>query len=244
MEGCVPKSIDLTGQVFGMLKVIRRTGRPEGAKSLNAFWLCECECGKEVPVPSDRLRRKRNPQKSCGCVKLGIKSKDLVGKKFGLLTVLDRADAPDGQRVTYWLCRCDCGEKASVSREYLEEDRKSTSPNCGCQRPRHLSTGDVAGKLTVLAVILATPDSPKKVLCLCDCGWWCVSKEYAVRTGRTKSCGCLHADAAPKNLPRGTHLQSNTPTYISWGSMKQRCLNENHDAYPRYGGRGIKICER
>lgn len=33
-------------------------------------------------------------------------------------------------------------------------------------------------------------------------------------------------------------------TYRSYDHMKQRCLNPNNHAYPRYGGRGIKICER
>lgn len=32
--------------------------------------------------------------------------------------------------------------------------------------------------------------------------------------------------------------------YYSWFSMKQRCLNPNATSYERYGGRGIKICER
>lgn len=35
-----------------------------------------------------------------------------------------------------------------------------------------------------------------------------------------------------------------TPTYRSWSSMKQRCLNPNHEAYSNYGGRGITVCER
>lgn len=33
-----------------------------------------------------------------------------------------------------------------------------------------------------------------------------------------------------------------TPEYISWIQMRQRCLNQNHHAYARYGGRGITIC--
>lgn len=32
--------------------------------------------------------------------------------------------------------------------------------------------------------------------------------------------------------------------YKTWDSMRQRCLNKNHEAYKRYGGRGIKICQR
>jgi hypothetical protein len=31
--------------------------------------------------------------------------------------------------------------------------------------------------------------------------------------------------------------------YWSWIMMRQRCLNAKHHAYPRYGGRGITICD-
>lgn len=31
-------------------------------------------------------------------------------------------------------------------------------------------------------------------------------------------------------------------TYNSWSQMIQRCTNPNNEAYPRYGGRGLKIC--
>ena len=40
------------------------------------------------------------------------------------------------------------------------------------------------------------------------------------------------------------HGMFGTRTYVSWCSMKQRCLNLKHIAYHRYGGRGIEICER
>ncbi len=32
--------------------------------------------------------------------------------------------------------------------------------------------------------------------------------------------------------------------YQSWNGMKQRCLNPKATGYHRYGGRGIKICDR
>lgn len=31
--------------------------------------------------------------------------------------------------------------------------------------------------------------------------------------------------------------------YRIWGTMKDRCLNSNYRDYPRYGGRGITVCE-
>jgi len=35
-----------------------------------------------------------------------------------------------------------------------------------------------------------------------------------------------------------------SPTYRSWSAMRTRCNNTNSQAYPNYGGRGIKVCER
>ena len=35
-----------------------------------------------------------------------------------------------------------------------------------------------------------------------------------------------------------------SPTYNTWCTMKQRCSNPNHHAFSRYGGKGIKVCER
>lgn len=34
-----------------------------------------------------------------------------------------------------------------------------------------------------------------------------------------------------------------SPTYRSWSSMMTRCTNRNHQAYARYGGRGITVCD-
>lgn len=38
--------------------------------------------------------------------------------------------------------------------------------------------------------------------------------------------------------------RKNTPTYRSWVAMRERCGNENAPNYARYGGRGIRVCER
>ena len=35
-----------------------------------------------------------------------------------------------------------------------------------------------------------------------------------------------------------------SPTYLTWAAMVQRCANPNNPSYPRYGGRGITVCDR
>ena len=57
------KLIDLTGQRFGRLTVIKKV---QSATS-NARWLCRCDCGKETTVLGTTLRR--GESKSCGCIR-------------------------------------------------------------------------------------------------------------------------------------------------------------------------------
>ena len=59
--------------------------------------------------------------------------------------------------------------------------------------------------------------------------------------GETISCGCYHSE---HNHEYGfKHGMSNTRIYTIWSGMIQRCCNPNAKNYPRYGGRGITICE-
>lgn len=39
------------------------------------------------------------------------------------------------------------------------------------------------------------------------------------------------------------HGDTGTRLYRIWKSMKCRCTNELHPTYPRYGGRGITVCD-
>ena len=54
-----PNAVDLTGQVFGYLTVLRR----EGTRRKYALWRCRCTCGKECLAASNLLKEGR--KKSC-----------------------------------------------------------------------------------------------------------------------------------------------------------------------------------
>jgi hypothetical protein len=80
-------------------------------------------------------------------------------------------------------------------------------------------------------------------LCRCSCG-----QEVEVAANRltsarpTRSCGCLSADTLRQR--RFKHGLSLTYFHRTWSQIVQRCCNPNNPAYPRYGGRGIKVCDR
>ena len=105
---------------------------------------------------------------------------DLVGQRFGRLIVI-RFDGRDKWRKSYWLCRCDCGKEKIIGGNNL-------------------------------------------------------------RSGNTKSCGCLAKNNALKH--GHTIKGKGTRTYESWHSMIQRCTNPKDKRYKDYGGRGITVCER
>ena len=80
----------------------------------------------------------------------------------------------------------------------------------------------------------------RHVDCLCDCG---NEKQVAVSNlylGKSRSCGCIAKEAASA---RGRHWMSGSKIYMVWNRMLTRCYNTKVDRYPRYGGRGIRVCD-
>jgi hypothetical protein len=97
--------------------------------------------------------------------------------------------------------------------------------------------GKVFGRLTVLEKL---PGG--LIQCRCECGVVKAFHAGNVRSGRAKSCGCLNRELIGDRAR--SHGQSKTPEYRAWCLMWSRCTNPTVDRYPRYGGRGISVCER
>jgi hypothetical protein len=115
-------------------------------------------------------------------------------------------------------------------------------------RPKVDLTGKRFGRLTVVAG-MGTPLSGRQPqsawLCLCDCGEERLVLGTNIEMGHTKSCGCLRRELAIEvGRENRTHGLRGSPAYVSWYNMKQRCTNPHASKYSRYGGAGVKVCDR
>ena len=76
----------------------------------------------------------------------------------------------------------------------------------------------------------------------CDCGNIKKVPKASLVHGTTKSCGCAKGLLVADSLR--THGASKSKLYGSWRDMLRRCQDMSNKSYPRYGGRGITVCDR
>lgn len=102
-------------------------------------------------------------------------------------------------------------------------------------------TGQKFGRLTVISIAERKKGYGVYWLCKCECGNETITSTGHLKSGHTKSCGCLQKERAKEYNQK--HCQTYTRMYYIWISMKGRCYNNNNNAYKNYGKRGIKICD-
>ena len=79
--------------------------------------------------------------------------------------------------------------------------------------------------------------------CRCECGTTKIIDGYKLRSGSTRSCGCLFSEG--NNLRHGMNRKGKrSREYNTWVKVRQRCYDENSGNYAHYGGRGIIVCDR
>lgn len=102
-------------------------------------------------------------------------------------------------------------------------------------RPLDL-VGHVFGRLTVLSRAPANRWGRTQWVCACTCGNQTVVDRGNLRSGATQSCGCTHKEMLSKRNYRHGHAarKQKDPTYSSWMSMKNRCLNSRSNKHSRY----------
>lgn len=186
------KKIDLTGQKFGRLTVLERAENDNRGKTR---WLCRCECGNEKIISRDNLISGHT--QSCGCYNIDTlvkrhKGNSLVGQRFGKLVVLvDDGTRDKRQRIMY-KCQCDCG---TITYAAATDLRIGTKKSCGCLAShdfrKRVKIGEVYGRLTVLEKTDRKQQSFIIYKCQCQCGNIIEVTSHNLKSGHTKSCGCL-----------------------------------------------------
>ena len=118
---------------------------------------------------------------------------DLTNKRFGRLVVIKKTDKRISKRVV-WLCQCDCGNQIEVTSSHLTG---GNTTSCGCARVgvnRIDMTGRRYGRLVVLSPTEKRSGNSVIWRCRCDCGKMTDVSGINLRTGATKSCGCLSSE--------------------------------------------------
>lgn len=122
---------------------------------------------------------------------------NLIGKKFGRLTVIE--SLPSENRRTYWLCQCNCGKKCKARADSLKSGK---TKSCGClnkeqqiqlgKNNKQDITGQKFGKLKAIKNLNYRLNSSLGYQweCQCDCGNIITVPITYLKSGNTKSCGC------------------------------------------------------
>jgi len=113
-------------------------------------------------------------------------------------------------------------------------------------------TGMVVHRWTVLSFYGL--DKRKKSLwtCTCSCGTLKEVSGNSLSMGKTQSCGCLVKEVQSARLLNNKiasihglskqDINNKTRLYRIWCGIKNRITNPNVPEHPRYGGKGVKIC--
>ncbi|MDO4811323.1 MAG: hypothetical protein Q3985_05185 [Eubacteriales bacterium] len=159
-----------------------------------------------------------------------MKKNDLIGQRFGKLTVIKAAESTQRGR-SRWVCRCDCGKECTVLGLNL---RRGHTASCGCSRENDL-TGQRIGKLTVLCRSdIRTARGARTTPaweCRCDCG----NTVYQATDSLTRSC--YHMCARCRELYATEKARENAG--FVGGTQLSRIKNMNAPSTNTSGVRGV-----
>ena len=119
-----------------------------------------------------------------------------------------------------------------------------------------IKVGDKFGRLTVLGLDEKRNSLEKERVergeikhahkyctCECECGRITSVDIYNLKSGYTKSCGCLSIERTKEVNTKDGRCKEHRRLYNIYKGMIDRCTNEKCDKFNHYGGRGIKVCD-
>ena len=139
-----------------------------------------------------------------------MKKNDLTGQKFGKLTVLKELPERKNKHI-YQHCKCECGNETDVMGSNLTSGK---SKSCGkCSRGNNLIDQRFGRAVVIEKTNKRSSSGDIIQKCKCDCGNIYETRGDILKSGQSKSCGCLQKDitldmnkkrAELKILPNGS----------------------------------------
>lgn len=103
---------------------------------------------------------------------------------------------------------------------------------------KRITLGTRFGELVVLRFERNEKDGRPAVVCICDCG-----SEKAYRATQLSSGSAITCRGPRHPNPLLKHGFAGSKIYGVWRAMRERCNDPKNNSYPRYGGRGIRVCD-
>lgn len=160
------------GDIFGKLTAIQRKGH---------LWICECSCGELIEVSASELVN--GHRTSCGKKCNGIKQGDIVNN----WRIIEKTSEKNTQG--YFLYKVECIKCGAIKNKTISAIKETQGQFCEECRLQNIS-GQRFGKLKVLHYS-HSQDRKSYWVCQCDCGNTSIVSSTNLKTGNTKSCGCL-----------------------------------------------------
>ncbi len=143
------------------------------------------------------------------------------------------------------------GYKASEETRRKQSEAHKNRPPASPETRKNLSEsqiidiqGQTFNRLTAVHRIGVNPDYKMVWACRCSCG----NPELvpvtgkSLRSGHTKSCGCLNTEKRKQRMTK--HGKCETTEYRAWLDIRARCHNPNYKFYENSDGQEIKVCDR
>ena len=113
------------GKRFDFLVVKSYSGVVHGMRQV----VCHCDCGRELTLTVQGLYKKSKHPKSCGSCGLRLRPDNLIGVRFGRLTIVRPVKLVEHSE---WemLCECDCGNLVHRNNRSLLRLKNSGTHPC------------------------------------------------------------------------------------------------------------------
>lgn len=156
--------------------------------------------------------------------------KNIIGKRFGSLTVIRKTNEKYSDGSCLYECKCDCGKIVKTTSSRLKSGHTTS---CGGTLHKFDDlTGKKFGKLTVVDFAY-TKDAKAYWNCKCECGGTIVAKGTFLKTGNIVSCGCV------RKANRKEGLKQIKKAFVDGTNIKQIDPNRKLNTNNKTGVKGV-----